>query len=240
MLQELVNKKVGAIVAENFKTAKVFTAYGIDFCCKGGISLNDACEKNGVELDRILTELELAAIQPEHVQFKDFRLRQLIDHIISTHHQYVENTIPPLKIYLPKIASVHGGRHPELLEIAQEFLLAANALTSHMKKEEFVLFPFIKAMEEADRNRFSLSKPHFGHIDNPIAMMEDEHETEGDRFRKISSLTDGYACPPDGCQTYKVAFAMLKEFEVDLHTHIHLENNILFPKAQELYKKLYA
>lgn len=240
MIQELANRKVGGIVAENFKTAKVFTEYGIDFCCKGGISLSDACEKNGVALDRILTDLKLAVIQPEEVHFKAFGLGQLIDHIVTTHHQYVENTIPPLKIYLPKIASVHGDRHPELLEVAQEFLLAADALTTHMKKEELILFPYIKAMEEADRTGLPLSKAHFGHIDNPIAMMEDEHDTEGERFRRISVLTDGYTCPPDGCQTYRVAFAMLKEFEADLHTHIHLENNILFPKAQELFKKLNA
>ncbi|HSI76079.1 MAG TPA: iron-sulfur cluster repair di-iron protein [Lunatimonas sp.] len=240
MVQELANRKVGGIVAENFKTAKVFTQYGIDFCCKGGISLSDACEKNGVALDRILTDLKLAVIQPEEVHFKAFGLSQLIDHIVNTHHQYVENTIPSLKIYLPKIASVHGDRHPELLEVAQEFLLAADALTTHMKKEELILFPYIKAMEEADRSGLPLSKAHFGHIDNPIAMMEDEHDTEGERFRRISALTDGYTCPSDGCQTYRVAFAMLKEFEADLHTHIHLENNILFPKAQELFKKLNA
>lgn len=238
MVQELASRKVGGIVAENFKTAKVFTEYGIDFCCKGGISLTEACEKNGVAIDRILADLEQAVVQPDKVHFKDFGLSQLIDYIVSTHHQYVENTIPALKTYLPKIASVHGDRYPELIEIAQEFIWAANALTTHMKKEEFVLFPYLKAMENAQRSGFSLPEAHFGHIDNPISMMEEEHDTEGERFRRISSLTDGYTCPPDGCQTYKVAFAMLKEFEADLHTHIHLENNILFPKAQELYKKL--
>lgn len=240
MIQELANRKVGGIVADNFKTGQVFTKYGIDFCCKGGISLNDACEKNGVQLNSILTDLEQAVISPEEVHYKDFGLSQMIDHIVNTHHQYVEKTIPALKIYLPKLAAVHGGRHAELFEVAQEFLLAADALTTHMKKEELVLFPYIKAMEEADRSGFPLSEAHFGHIDNPIAMMEHEHETEGDRFRKISTITDGYTCPPDGCQTYRVAFEMLKEFEADLHTHIHLENNLLFPKAKQLYKKLNA
>ncbi|MFD2036352.1 iron-sulfur cluster repair di-iron protein [Belliella marina] len=238
MLQELANRKVGGIVAENFKTAKIFTQYGIDFCCKGGISVSDACEKNGVELSSILSDLEQAVVQKEEVHYKDFGLGELIDHIISKHHRYVEETIPSLKIYLPKLAAVHGGRHAELFGVAQEFLFAADALSSHMKKEELILFPYIKAMEEAERSSFTLSKPHFGHIDNPIAMMEHEHDTEGERFRKIAALTDGYTCPPDGCQTYKVAFAMLKEFEEDLHTHIHLENNILFPKAKVLFNTL--
>ncbi|MFN3802648.1 iron-sulfur cluster repair di-iron protein [Belliella pelovolcani] len=240
MIKELANRKVGGIVVENFKTAKVFTRYGIDFCCKGRISVSDACEKNGVELSSILADLEQIVVQPEEVHYKDFGLSQLIDHIVTKHHSYVEETIPALKIYLPKLAAVHGGRHPELFAVAQEFLLAADALTTHMKKEELVLFPYIKAMEEADSSGFSLSEAHFGHINNPIGMMEHEHDTEGERFRKIAALTNGYTCPPDGCQTYKVAFAMLKEFEEDLHTHIHLENNILFPKAVNLYQKLNA
>lgn len=238
MLQELANKKVGSIVADNFKTAQVFTNYGIDFCCKGGIKLTDACEKNNISLEAIIEDLEKAVIVSDDVHYLDFNLTKLIDHIIETHHYYVERTIPTLKAYLTKLSAVHGDRHPELYEITYEFMQAADALTTHMKKEELILFPFIKAMEEANRSQFPLSQPHFGDIANPIAMMEHEHDTEGERFRKISALSNTYTCPPDGCQTYRVAFAMLQEFEQDLHTHIHLENNILFPKAQTLYSKL--
>ncbi|WP_194973933.1 iron-sulfur cluster repair di-iron protein [Aquiflexum lacus] len=238
MIKELENRKVGAIVAENFKTAKVFTQYGIDFCCKGGISLQDACSKNEVNLQEVTAALQKATILPEEVHYKEFGLSRLIDHIIDTHHQYVENAIPALKAYLQKLATVHGERHPELFQIRDEFMAASYALTSHMKKEELILFPYVKAMEEAEKSGFPLSKPHFGHIDNPINMMEDEHETEGERFRTISKLSDGYKTPSDGCQTYRVAFEMLKEFESDLHTHIHLENNILFPKATVLYNNL--
>jgi regulator of cell morphogenesis and NO signaling len=238
MIKELENRKVGAIVAENFKTAKVFTQFGIDFCCKGGISLQEACSKNGVDLHEVTEELQKATVLPEEVHYTDFGLSQLIDLIINTHHQYVENTLPPLKAYLQKLASVHGERHPELFQIRDEFMAASDALTNHMKKEELILFPYVKAMEEAEKSGFPLSKPHFGHIDNPINMMEHEHETEGERFRTISKLSDGYTTPSDGCQTYKVAFAMLNEFESDLHTHIHLENNILFPKASALYTQM--
>jgi regulator of cell morphogenesis and NO signaling len=240
MIQELENKKVGGIVAENFKTAQVFTKYGIDFCCKGGISLKQACDNKGVDINQVTQDLQKAAILPEETHYVDFGLSQLIDHIINNHHHYVENTFPVLNVYLQKLAKVHGERHPELHEIKDEFLKASEALVSHMRKEELVLFPYIKAMEEARNNHYPLSAPHFGHIDNPIHMMEEEHDTEGERFRKISALSNVYTPPADGCQTYKVAFAMLQEFEEDLHTHIHLENNILFPKAIELFNLLHS
>ncbi|MCR9013830.1 iron-sulfur cluster repair di-iron protein [Aquiflexum gelatinilyticum] len=237
-MENLSKRKVGGIVAENFRAAIVFTEYGIDFCCKGGITLEKACEVNDVSMENILKDLENAVFQPEEIHFADLGLTDLINHITLTHHSYVENSIPPLKAYLQKLVLVHGGKHPELAEIKDHFFLAADALTIHMKKEELILFPYIKAMEEAISSHFHLSKPHFGVIENPIHMMEDEHETEGERFRLISELTGGYRTPADGCQTYKVAFAMLQEFEEDLHKHIHLENNILFPKATELFHKL--
>lgn len=238
MISEIAEKKVGSIVAENFRTAKIFTDYGIDFCCKGGIKLSDACEKKGVDLDKITTEIEQAIMQKDEKNYQDFGMTDLVDHIVNVHHNYVETTIPSLKFYVEKIAKVHGDNHPELLEIRDEFFNTADALTVHMKKEEFVLFPYIKAMESAKKNHFPLSPAHFGSIDNPIAMMEEEHETEGDRFRKISELSNTYTPPADACQTYKVAFAMLQEFEKDLHTHIHLENNILFPEAREVFNSL--
>lgn len=239
-MNEIAEKKVGSIVAGNFRTAKIFTDYGIDFCCKGGIKLSDACEKKGVDLDKISAELEQIVKQKDESNYQDFGMADLVDHIVSVHHKYVEATIPSLKFYLDKIAKVHGDNHPELLEIRDEFFNTADALTSHMKKEEFILFPYIKAMESARKNHFQLSPTHFGDIQNPISMMEEEHDTEGERFRKISALSNNYTPPSDACQTYKVAFAMLQEFENDLHTHIHLENNILFPEAKEVFTSLNA
>lgn len=237
-MENLSKRKVGGIVAENFRAAKVFTEYGIDFCCKGSVTLEKACEVDDVPMESILKDLANAVNLPEEVHFTDFGLTDLINHITTTHHSYVENSIPALKAYLQKLVLVHGGRHPELELIKDHFFNAADALTTHMKKEELILFPYIKAMEEAKSSHFALSKPHFGTIENPIHMMEHEHDTEGERFRKISELSGGYQTPTDGCQTYKVAFAMLQEFEEDLHKHIHLENNILFPKATELYHQL--
>lgn len=237
-METIAEKKVGKIVAENFRTAKVFTEYGIDFCCKGAVKLSDACSTRGLDLDQVVEKLEVVMRVADQSPYQEMSLSQLIDHIVNVHHNYVEETIPALKFYVDKIERVHGDRHAELTAIRQEFFEAADALTIHMKKEEFVLFPYIKAMEEARLNNFPLSKPHFGHIENPIAMMEDEHDTEGERFRRIDSLTQGYTPPVDACQTYRVAFSMLQEFEEDLHTHIHLENNVLFPKAQVLYSEL--
>jgi regulator of cell morphogenesis and NO signaling len=238
MMSQIAEQKVGSIVAGNFRTAKIFTDYGIDFCCKGGIKLSDACEKKGVDLGKITEEIEQVVKQKDESNYQDFGMTDLVDHIVRVHHYYVETTIPTLKFYVEKIAKVHGDNHPELLEIRDEFFNTAAALTAHMKKEEFILFPYIKAMESAQKNHFPLSPAHFGDIENPIALMEEEHETEGDRFRIISELSNKYTPPADACQTYKVAFAMLQEFESDLHTHIHLENNILFPEAKKAFATL--
>lgn len=239
-MNQLAEKKVGRIVAENFRTAKIFTDYGIDFCCKGGVKLSEACAKKGVNLNEITAELEQVVKQQDETHYQDLGMTDLVDHIVNVHHKYVETTIPSLKLYVEKIAKVHGDNHPELLEIRDEFFNTADALTTHMKKEEFILFPYIKAMEAARKNHFPLSPAHFGSIENPIAMMEEEHDTEGERFRKISDLSNKYTPPSDACQTYKVAFAMLQEFENDLHTHIHLENNILFPEAKEIFVSMNA
>lgn len=237
-MDQLAERKVGRIVADNFRTAKVFTEYGIDFCCKGGVKLSDACEMRGLDTEKVIEELLQVFQTADSSDYLGMGMGELVDHIIKVHHKYVEDTIPALKFYLDKINRVHGDRHPELEEVKNQFFAAADALTVHMKKEEFILFPYIKAMEEAIKNDFPLSAPHFGHIDNPIAMMEEEHDTEGERFRKISALTNKYNPPADACQTYRVAFAMLEEFENDLHTHIHLENNILFPVAQQVFEKI--
>ena len=237
-MEELKSKKVSKIVAENFKTAKVFTHYGIDFCCNGGIPLEQACEAKSVDLNELLGQLKVELSSPEEVSYKEMSPSQLIHHIVNTHHKYVESTIPVIKTYLEKLSRVHGERHPELHQVRELFEQSADDLSAHMKKEELILFPFINAMEKALDSGENLAQPKFGHIDNPVAMMEDEHAQEGERFRKIAELTSDYNCPPDGCQTYRAAFAVLDEFESDLHKHIHLENNILFPNARRMYDKL--
>lgn len=237
-MKNLAQTKVGKIVATNFKTSTVLTAYNIDFCCGGGITLAEACANQHQNLEEVIGELEEAFQSRADENYLALELDALIDTIIGVHHSYVKATIPALIIYLNKLCNVHGERHPELFEVRNLFQAGANALSEHMKKEELVLFPYIKAMVESQKSGFSLSKPHFQHINNPIRSMEHEHDEEGLRFKKIAELTNNYNCPPDGCQTYRVAYAMLNEFEQDLHKHIHLENNILFPSAKKMFESL--
>ncbi|MEZ5022535.1 MAG: iron-sulfur cluster repair di-iron protein [Chitinophagales bacterium] len=239
-MDNLIDKQIGQIVADDYRTASVFKNYGIDFCCNGNRSIQEACEKKGLAYDKIILELESVAINnsSDTTDYSTWPLDLLADYVEKKHHRYVENRIPELKAYLSKIRKVHGDRHPELIEIEEQFNASAGDLTMHMKKEEIMLFPYIRKMVTTPKNSKNGEAPHFGTVKNPIQMMMHEHNVEGDRFRKISELSDNYNPPKDACNTYKVAFSMLKEFEDDLHLHIHLENNILFPKAIEMEQKL--
>ena len=236
----LEDQIIGELVAQDYRTESVFKKYGIDFCCQGNRTISDAC--NAKEIDGKLVVSDLNAINQSSnqsaIDYKSWPLDLLADYIEKKHHRYVEEKSLEIKPYLDKICSVHGGRHPELFEIKEHFLATAGELAMHMKKEELILFPYIRKMAKAKQEGTTLEKPNFGSIQNPIDMMMDEHTTEGDRFRKIEILSNNYTAPEDACNTYKVTFALLKEFEQDLHLHIHLENNILFPNAIELEKKL--
>jgi regulator of cell morphogenesis and NO signaling len=235
-------KAIGEYVADDFRTAAIFNKYGIDFCCKGHKSIDEVCQAKGLDLNILIEEIETLSNSSngDGINFKSWPLDLLIDYIEKKHHRYVEDKIPVLLQFLNKLSKVHGDRHPELLQINQLFTESAGDLTQHMKKEELILFPFIKRMVNVSMNQEPFILPPFGTVDNPIAMMHHEHDTEGERFRKIQELTSNYTPPQDACNTYKVTFAMLEEFEQDLHKHIHLENNILFPAAQELERKLSA
>lgn len=220
---------VGEWVAENFRTAEIFKQHGIDFCCKGNRTLQDVCKETGLDEATLLKELKSVSAGTSHgdPDFRSWPIDLLADYIVKIHHSYVEKAIANLQPYLDKVAKVHGVRHPELWQIRQEFMGAAAALSMHMRKEELILFPYIHRLA----NDAMVSPPPFGTAENPIAMMLHEHETEGERFRRISTLSNDYSPPEDACNTYRVTFAMLKEFEQDLHRHIHLENNILFPNV---------
>ena len=232
------NKTIGEMVADDFRTASVFSANKIDFCCKGNRTLDEVCNQKGLDVYDVLAQLEKATESNNStIEFNTWELDLLIDYIEKKHHRYVEEKAPILLSFLLKLEQVHGAAHPELFEIKNLFKRTADELTQHMKKEELILFPYIKQMVEAARNKTPLSAPGFGTVANPIAMMMEEHENEGNRFEKIVAISNNYTPPADGCNTYKVTFQMLQEFESDLHTHIHLENNILFPKAIVLQEK---
>ena len=227
---------VGEYVANDFRTAALFSKYGIDFCCKGNRTLEEVCIKKNINPADLENEINsvLESKNDNAIDFKSWSPTLLIDYIIEKHHSYVEEKSEVLLQFLDKLCKVHGERHPELFEINSLFKMSAGDLAQHMKKEELILFPFIQKMVKAQKDSQPIQEPHFGTVENPIAMMKDEHSIEGERFDKIATLTDGFTPPEDACSTYKVTYQMLKEFEQDLHKHIHLENNILFPKAIEL------
>lgn len=232
-MENLKDKTIGAFVAQDFRTAAVFSKYQIDFCCKGNRTINEVCEKQDIDSDTLLQNV-YDVLQSENnngIDFNSWPLDLLVDYIEKTHHRYVEEKTGIILQFLNKLCSVHGANHPELFKINELFAAGAGELSQHMKKEELMLFPFIKRMVKTKESKGILLQPSFGTVSNPIAMMMQEHDNEGDRFREIANLTNNYTAPADGCTTYKVAFAMLQEFEQDLHKHIHLENNILFPKA---------
>ncbi|NLP59284.1 iron-sulfur cluster repair di-iron protein [Lutibacter sp. B1] len=223
---------VGDIVKANFKTAQIFEKNNIDFCCGGGISLDEACKKSGINVEQLIPELAetMQLNDPDSRYIDELELNELCDYIEKRHHTYVSETIPFLQQKLQKLCDVHGENHSELYEVKALFDGAAENLSVHMKNEELILFPYVRKMVKS-KNKGKASKDEFGDAVNTIDKMQEEHQTEGERFEKISKLTSSYTCPPDGCGTYQVTYQILKEFENDLHRHIHLENNILFKKA---------
>jgi regulator of cell morphogenesis and NO signaling len=235
-LQEI--STIGDFVARDFRTAAVFSKYHIDFCCKGQRTIDEVCAKENINEADLLKEINtvLASKNDSGIDFNSWPLDLLIDYIEKIHHRFVEEKTPVILHFLDKLCSVHGNNHPELFEINQHFKDSAQELASHMKKEEFILFPFVREMMNATKSHKSIGKPIFKTVKNPISAMMEEHDAEGERFRIISALSNNYTSPEDGCNTYQVTFAMLKEFEDDLHKHIHLESNILFPKAKALEK----
>ena len=230
---------VGEIVTKDFRTASVFSKYGIDFCCGGDKTLEEACKEQSIDRSQLQKELEEVAQKEEGtIDFNSWSLKLLVDYIEETYHTYIKRQLPLLTKNLEKIKDVHGEHHPELLKINNLFLHSAMDLSMHLQKEEKVLFPIIRELSEAEKSGFPPEQGHCGTIQNPISVMREEHEIEGERFKKISELSGGYKVPSDGCTTYHATYEMLEEFERKLHEHIHLENNILFPKAIELEKLL--
>ncbi|MDD5150075.1 MAG: iron-sulfur cluster repair di-iron protein [Flavobacterium sp.] len=229
---------IGDFVAKDYRTAAIFSKYGIDFCCKGQRTIEEVCTKKNINEANLLNELNAVLLTKNdtEIDFNSWSLDLLINYIDKTHHRFIEEKTPLLIQFLDKLCSVHGSNHPELFEIKELFKDCADELTPHMKKEELILFPFIKEMIQATKSHGSIGQPLFETIKNPIAAMMNEHDNEGERFRKIALLTNNYTLPEDACNTYRVTFAMLEEFEQDLHKHIHLESNILFPKAKALEK----
>lgn len=234
-IEQLETKTVGSLVAENYKTADVFKKHGIDFCCGGGVSVKEICEKKGLDYDQIAAELVSIGDQTsKSYDYDSWELDFLIDHIINVHHSYVKDSLPLLLQYSDKVSVVHGHYFNETVEIKNLVRAVVEELNSHMFKEEAILFPFVKQMVQSQRTGEPSPTPPFGTVQGPIAMMEQEHDSAGQAFKKIAELSNNHTPPEEACNTYRVLYSKLKEFEEDLHIHIHLENNILFPKAVAL------
>ena len=222
---------------------RVFEQLGIDYCCGGNKSLKSACDEARLPIQQVLESLQAAAVSAKarkdvgpRDNWAEAPLSDLISHINTTHHKYTREEIARLGPLFDKVCNVHGPSRPELLQIRHDFRALAQELTMHMLKEERVLFPFIERMEEAVIAGEPVLPPPFGTVNNPVAAMIHEHETAGALLRNMRSLSANYQ-PPDGaCTSYKALYSALEEFERDLHQHIHLENNVLFPRAIEMEK----
>lgn len=233
------DETLGQIAAKDLRKAEIFKRYGLDFCCGGKKTVKQACAEKGLDVTKIEQELQQADKNPttRPLPYSDWSLDFLADYIVNTHHSYVRKSLPEIRGYAIKVAQVHGSSHPELPSVQQLVEEVARELTSHMLKEEKVLFPYIKDLVAANNTERPSQTAHFGTVQNPINLMELEHELVGKNLEEIRMLTNNYTLPDDACASYSLLFRMLEEFENDLHLHIHLENNILFPKALEIEKK---
>lgn len=231
---------LGQIAAKDLRKAAIFKKYGIDFCCGGKKTVKEICAEKGLDVTKIEQELQQAdkVFTARPVPYNEWKLDFLADYIVNTHHSYVKNTLPEIVGYAIKVASVHGQQHPELYKIKSLVDEVNEELTAHMMKEEKVLFPYVKALVSASSKEQVPQAAHFGTVQKPINMMEMEHEMVGKNMEEISALSQKYTVPAGGCASYSLLFNMLEEFENDLHLHIHLENNILFPKVLDLEKNL--
>ncbi len=227
---------VGEVVKYNFKTAPLFQANNIDYCCNGNRAIADACQEAGIDAKQLIQQIEelIAQNDPDTDFINNLGLGELCEYIIKRHHAYVHKSIPILKKNLEKVCQVHGEHHPELFEIKELFYGCAGDLTKHMMKEEIVLFPFIGRLESSKKTNAPTPKSPFGSVSNPIRNMVADHQNEGERFKEIARLSLNYQPPIDACTTYEVTLKQLSDFEDDFHRHIHLENDILFPKAIDL------
>jgi len=234
VIERLNTALVGDIVADDFRTAEVFERFGIDFCCGGRMSLAEACRAATVEPAAVIGELDAlppAANAGDNVGA--WSAGRLIDHIVSMHHAYVRTALPRIARHLATLEAVYGSRHPEIARVRALFDELGVELAQHMMKEEQVLFPYVAELDSEDTPCGRARSP-FGTVENPIRMMEREHRAAAAELWEIRELTHGYSAPPEGCLTYVVCMAELARFEADLYRHVHLENNVLFPKAVAL------
>lgn len=243
MNTSLTSLSLAQIVNNNHQAASVFEKYHLDFCCKGKRSLEQACIEQQLSLEEVSGDLENIFAKNSScsiINFEKMSLTQLADYIVQTHHAYVKNEMPQIQAYLHKVSSKHGDRHPELNKIFQTFNAVKEEMEGHMKKEELILFPRIKELQKLVDSENANLQLNITYLQSPITVMEQEHDHAGNLLNDIRILSNDYTPPQDACTTYRLSFAALKAFELDLHQHVHLENNILFPKAIATFRDFQA
>lgn len=237
----LNDSRLGDIVANNFRAAGVFDRYGLDYCCGGKKLFSKACAEKGIDIAEVSNEIEILESRSEGSggnKFTLWNVNFLIDYIVNNHHEYLRGIFPVLTAHSQKVAGKHGENHPEYVAIAENFGKIRAELESHLMKEEQILFPFIRQLEQLNESNGQIPANQSMTVQMPINVMESEHVAAGDILAILQKLTNNYTPPEDACMTTRTMFAELAEFENDLHQHIHLENNILFPKAVALEEKL--
>lgn len=238
------DESVGQLAANDIRKAKIFKKYGIDFCCGGKKTVKEACKAKGIDVTKVEKELQEADknktfnIGAKSFDFTKGNLDFLADYIVNIHHSYVKSSLPEIIELSEKVYKVHGTQHEELLQINTLIKEINSELTSHLIKEETVLFPYIKSLVSKQQDDILPFSDNFGSVQSPIAMMEMEHEEVGNHLLTIRRLTNDYALPLDACSSYGILYKLLEDFEEDLHMHIHLENNILFPRSLEVERNL--
>ena len=224
-------KTIADIVTADIRTASIFKRHGIDFCCGGGKILSDVCKEKKIRVSKITNEIQKLNSINKEKNYNKMSVNALIKHIIETHHKYVKEKIPTIKDFAKKVSKVHGKNYPETNLIYHLFLRLSDELLDHINKEEEILFSKIKILVDKTYSKSVFFS--YGTISNPIKMMEMEHESAKKVLKEIEELSNKYNPPPNACNTYKALYNSLKEFQDDLHIHIHLENNILFPKVMK-------
>jgi len=231
-MENIQEASLKSIALTHFELVPILEKYSLDFCCRGKTTLKQACIEKEVSLESILLEINQAGIsQKPQMPFTEMTAEQLISYILIHHHFYVKNSIPTILNHIEKVNSKHGEKYPHMKKVLALFNEVADELLPHMQKEEGILFPRIKLIFGTDENATAARKMN-GYIDGPISMMEMEHEKAGDLLFEIRELTQQYLAPDTACTTHRICLDELKAFELDLHQHVHLENNILFPMAK--------
>jgi regulator of cell morphogenesis and NO signaling len=226
---------VGDLAVAYPSATRVFETLGIDYCCGGKRTLEEACRLANLPLETVVGSLaraeELASAKPSTDGWQNATLASLTTHIVETHHLFTRNELQRIEALLAKVCAVHGANHPELLKVQTLFQNLKEDLFPHMLKEEQILFPYIEQLENALAHQEGIARPFFGTVQNPVRMMMYEHDAAGEILRQVREVTNQYTVPQEGCISYQTLYQALQNLEADLHQHIHLENNLLFPRA---------